>query len=167
MSVEDKPPLVLVVDDYEDARLLCSEFLEFRGFRVATAADGLEAVHQAVALLPDLILMDLSMPVLDGWEATRRIKGDRRTGSITVVALTAHAAEGGRAALEAGCVAVLSKPIEPRLLESEVRRILADQEGRRDADPPACERRILDTIAQGIEEIRSAIVRESGRKRPA
>jgi CheY-like chemotaxis protein len=167
MSVEGKPPLVLVVDDYEDARLLCSEFLEFRGFRVATAADGLEAVNQATALLPDLILMDLSMPVLDGWEATRRIKSDLRTGDITVVALTAHAAEGGRAALEAGCVAVLRKPIEPRALEAEVRRILAEEAGRRGDDPPAHQRSVLDVIAKGIEEVRSSIVPESGRRRPA
>jgi CheY-like chemotaxis protein len=160
------PPLVLVVDDYEDARTLCSEYLQFRGFRVATAVDGQDAVNRALELHPDLILMDLSMPVLDGWEATRRIKQDGRTRTITVVALTAHGSEGGSTrALEAGCVAVLSKPIEPRKLETEVRRIL-DEKGRRGGDELAEKRDILDVVATKVAELRSAIVQETERLRP-
>ena len=72
-------PLVLVVDDYQDAREMYAEYLEFSGFRVAEAKDGREAVDKAFALAPDVILMDLSLPVLDGWEATRLIKADART----------------------------------------------------------------------------------------
>jgi len=165
-SSEEQPPLVLVVDDYEDARTLCSEYLQFRGFRVATAVDGQDAVDRALELHPDLILMDLSMPVLDGWEATRRIKEDGRTRKITVVALTAHGSEGGSTrAIEAGCVAVLSKPIEPRKLETEVRRIL-DEEGRRGGDAPAEKRDILDVVATKIAELRSAVALEAERLCP-
>ena len=69
-------PLVLVVDDVDHGREIFAEYLEFRGFRVATAADGLEALDKAFELLPDVILMDLSLPGIDGWEATRRLKRD-------------------------------------------------------------------------------------------
>ena len=120
------PIRVLVVDDSEDGREICAEYLTFRGFRVSTAEDGAQALRQATQLHPDLILMDLSLPVLDGWEATRRLRQDRRTCDIPVAALTAHAlAARVQTALDAGCVAVLTKPIEPRALEAEVRRLLA------------------------------------------
>ena len=111
-------PLVLVVDDVAHGREIFAEYLEFRGFRVATAADGLEALDKAFELLPDIILMDLSLPQLDGWEATRRLKGDDRTKTIPVIALTAHAMANDRdKALEAGCDDYDTKPIElPRLL---------------------------------------------------
>jgi len=122
------PPLVLIVDDVDHGREICSEYLEFRGFRVATAADGQEALDKAFELLPDVILMDLSLPKIDGWEATRRLKLDERTRSIPVVALTAHAlASAHEKAREAGCDAVVTKPCLPRDLETEVRRQL---EGR-------------------------------------
>jgi two-component system cell cycle response regulator DivK len=122
------PPLVLIVDDVDHGREICSEYLEFRGFRVATAADGQEALDKAFELLPDVILMDLSLPKIDGWEATRRLKQDERTRSIPVVALTAHAlASAHEKALEAGCDSVVTKPCLPKELEAEVRRQL---EGR-------------------------------------
>ena len=122
------PPLVLIVDDVDHGREICSEYLEFRGFRVATAADGQEALDKAFELLPDVILMDLSLPKIDGWEATRRLKRDERTRSIPVVALTAHAlASAHEKAREAGCDAVVTKPCLPKDLETEVRRQL---EGR-------------------------------------
>jgi len=132
MSQESKtaalPPLVLIVDDVDHGREICSEYLEFRGFRVATAADGQEALDKAFELLPDVILMDLSLPKIDGWEATRRLKRDERTRSIPVVALTAHAlASAHEKAREAGCDAVVTKPCLPKDLETEVRRQL---EGR-------------------------------------
>ncbi len=119
------PPLVLIVDDVEHGREICSEYLAFRGFRVATAADGQEALDKAFELLPDVILMDLSLPKIDGWEATRRLKSDERTRDIPIVALTAHAlASAHEKAMEAGCDSVVTKPCLPRDLEAEVRRQL-------------------------------------------
>src|SRR5438105_15309703 len=84
-------PLVLVVDDFVDAREMYGEYLKFCGFRVAEAANGVEAIESAKKLKPDLILMDLSMPLIDGWEATKRLKNDSATKQIPVVALTGHA----------------------------------------------------------------------------
>ena len=125
MDTASQAPLVLIVDDYAEGREICAEYLAFRGYRVATAEDGLDAIEKANALLPDVILMDLSLPRLDGWEASRRIRADARTGHIPIIALTAHALSSARArALEAGCDAVVTKPCPPRDLESEVRRRL-------------------------------------------
>lgn len=125
------PPLVLVVDDVAHGREIFAEYLEFRGFRVATAADGLEAMDKAFELLPDIILMDLSLPQLDGWEATRRLKADERTSSIPIIALTAHAlAAAHDRAKEVGCDAVVTKPCIPKDLEAEVRRQLDARAGR-------------------------------------
>ena len=125
------PPLVLVVDDVAHGREIFAEYLEFRGFRVATAADGLEAMDKAFELLPDIILMDLSLPQLDGWEATRRLKADARTSSIPIIALTAHAlAAAHDRAKEVGCDAVVTKPCIPKDLEAEVRRQLDARAGR-------------------------------------
>ena len=119
-------PLVLIVDDVDHGREICAEYLEFRGFRVATAVDGIDALDKAFALLPDVILMDLSLPRLDGWEATRRLKADARTRAIPVIALTAHAlASAHERATEAGCDSVVTKPCLPKDLEAEVRRQLA------------------------------------------
>ena len=121
--MSELPPLILIVDDVDHGREICDEYLEFRGFRVATAADGLEALDKAFELLPDLILMDLSLPGIDGWEATRRLKNDERTRDIPVVALTAHAlASAHDRAKEAGCDSVVTKPCLPKDLEAEVRR---------------------------------------------
>src|SRR4051812_7019627 len=83
-------PLVLVVDDFPDNRDMYMQYLEFCGMRVAEAQNGHEALQQAFELLPDLIVMDLSLPGLDGWEATRRLKADARTRAIPVIALTGH-----------------------------------------------------------------------------
>lgn len=124
-------PLVLVVDDVAHGREIFAEYLEFRGFRVATAADGLEALDKAFELLPDIILMDLSLPQLDGWEATKRLKGDDRTKTIPIIALTAHAlASAHDKAMAAGCDSVVTKPCIPRDLEAEVRRQLAARSER-------------------------------------
>ncbi|HKV08304.1 MAG TPA: response regulator [Thermoanaerobaculia bacterium] len=122
---ETLPPLVLVVDDVAHGREIFAEYLEFRGFRVATAADGQEAIDRAFELQPDVILMDLSLPRIDGWEATRRLKQDERTAAIPIIALTAHAlAAAHDKAKEVGCNAVVTKPCLPRDLEQEVRRQL-------------------------------------------
>jgi two-component system, cell cycle response regulator DivK len=118
-------PLILVVDDYQDAREMYAEYLRFSGFRVAEASNGNEAVDQAFALRPDLILMDLSLPGLDGWEATRQLKSDDRTKHIPVVALTGHALAGAsEGARQAGCDSFVTKPCLPDDLVVEVRRML-------------------------------------------
>jgi CheY-like chemotaxis protein len=122
----DNPrPLILVVDDYEDAREMYAEYLEFSGFRVAEARNGNDAVAQAFLLRPDLILMDLSLPGMDGWEATKLLKADERTKHIPVVALTGHALAGAsEGARKAGCDSFVTKPCLPDELVVEVRRML-------------------------------------------
>jgi two-component system cell cycle response regulator DivK len=118
-------PLLLVVDDMPDVRDVLSEYLEHHSYRVATAEDGLEALDKAFELCPDLILMDLSMPKLDGWEATRRLKRDPRTRHIPVIAFTGHVLKAYlEQAREAGCDAVMTKPMQPRELEAAVRKLL-------------------------------------------
>src|SRR5438105_13768376 len=118
-------PRVLVVDDYPDAREMYTEYLEFSGFDVVEAGNGIEALQRAVDMTPDIILMDLSLPVMDGWEATRRLKADQRTASIPVVALTGHALAGiSDGALKAGCDAFVTKPCLPEDLVKEIRKIL-------------------------------------------
>ena len=112
-------PKVLLVEDNEMNRDMLSRRLIRRGFEVVVAVDGEQGVSAATAERPDIILMDMSLPVLDGWEATRRLKSADATRSIPVIALTAHAMSGDRdKALEAGCDDYDTKPIElPRLLE--------------------------------------------------
>jgi CheY-like chemotaxis protein len=125
MSTE-QGPLILVVDDYEDAREMYAEYLRFCGFRVAEARNGNEALEQAFALMPDLVLMDLSLPGMDGWEATRQLKADERTRQIPVVALTGHALAGASdGARKAGCDSFVTKPCLPDDLVVEVRRMLS------------------------------------------
>lgn len=132
----DAPPLILVVDDYADAREMYSEYLEYSGFRTAQAKNGVEALERAFALSPDVILMDLSLPVMDGWEATRRLKKDTRTQDIPVVALTGHALEGhSESAREAGCDAFLAKPCLPDDLVEHVKKILAGKRRSSAAHP--------------------------------
>jgi two-component system, cell cycle response regulator DivK len=122
---DQNAPLILVVDDYQDAREMYAEYLQFSGFRVAEAGNGNEAVEQAFALRPDLILMDLSLPGIDGWEATRQLKSDERTKRIPIVALTGHALAGAsEGARKAGCDSFVTKPCLPDDLVVEVRRML-------------------------------------------
>jgi CheY-like chemotaxis protein len=119
-------PLVLVVDDYHDARVMYAEYLQASGFRVAEARSGHEAVAKARELLPDCILMDLSLPGIDGWEATRQLKADHQTTGIPVVAITGHASElASRDAKAAGCRSFVLKPALPEALVAEVRKALA------------------------------------------
>jgi two-component system, cell cycle response regulator DivK len=102
-----------------------AEYLSFSGFRVAEAANGLEALEKAFELRPDVILMDLSLPGLDGWAATRQLKTDDRTRDIPVVALTGHALAGASdGARQAGCDAFVTKPCLPDELVLEVKRVL-------------------------------------------
>ena len=125
MKSKTERPRVLVVDDYPDAREMYSEYLEFSGFEVIQAVNGMEALQRAIDATPDIILMDLSLPVMDGWEATRRLKEDARTNSIPVVALTGHALAGiSEGAIKAGCDAFVTKPCLPEDLVKEIRRVL-------------------------------------------
>jgi CheY-like chemotaxis protein len=109
---------ILLVEDNEMNRDMLSRRLERRGYQVVIAVDGQQGVDMARSEKPDLVLMDMSLPVLDGWEATRRLKGDADTRPIPIIALTAHAMAGDREkAMEAGCDDYDTKPIElPRLL---------------------------------------------------
>ena len=120
-------PKVLLVEDNEMNRDMLSRRLARRGFDVIVAADGQEGVAMARRDLPDLILMDMSLPVLDGWGATRILRMEEPTRSIPVIALTAHAMAGDRdKALACGCDDYDTKPIElPRLLE-KMDRLLAN-----------------------------------------
>jgi two-component system cell cycle response regulator DivK len=118
--------LILVVDDIEDGRMLLTEMLTHAGFRVAEAADGNEALERAYALGPDLIIMDLSLPFIDGWEVTRRLKADSRTRHIPVVALSAHALKiHSDRASQVGAESFMSKPALPEDIVAEVKRLLA------------------------------------------
>src|ERR1700688_3370809 len=125
MTTKAERPRVLLVDDYPDAREMYSEYLEFSGFDVVEAGNGMEALQRAADEGPDIILMDLSLPVMDGWEATRRLKADKRTASIPVVALTGHALAGiSEGARKAGCDAFVTKPCLPEDLVKEIRKVL-------------------------------------------
>lgn len=106
-------PSVLVVDDSSDGREMLVEYLAFRQFPVAEAQSGAEAIDVARRIQPDIILMDLSMPGVDGWEATRRLRADPATGSTIIVAVTAHAYPREQdAARAAGCDVVIAKPFD-------------------------------------------------------
>jgi len=110
---------VLLVEDNEMNRDMLSRRLSRKGFEVIVALDGAEALQAALAEVPALILMDMSLPVMDGWEATRRIKAEAATAAIPVIGLTAHAMDGDREkCLAAGCDDYDTKPVDlPRLLE--------------------------------------------------
>ncbi len=118
ISCNPDMPRILLVEDNEMNRDMLSRRLQRRGYEIVLAVDGQSGVEMARAESPDLVLMDMSLPVLDGWEATRRLKGDPATRHIPVIALTAHAMSSDRdKALEAGCDDYDTKPVElPRLL---------------------------------------------------
>jgi two-component system cell cycle response regulator DivK len=116
---------ILVVEDNEMNRDMLARRLQRRGYEVVIAVDGQEGVALAQSETPDLILMDMSLPVLDGWEATRQLKTTPRTKSIPIIALTAHAMSDDRdIALEAGCDDYDTKPIEMRRLLAKVEVLL-------------------------------------------
>src|ERR687887_1087080 len=108
-------PVILLVEDFVDARDMYREYLEFSGFAVETACDGYEAIAKARQHNPDLILMDLSLPGLDGWEATKRLRADPATAHLTIVALSAHAlASDWERARLAGCDGFIVNPRPPQ-----------------------------------------------------
>jgi CheY-like chemotaxis protein len=116
---------VLLVEDNEDNRTIYSTVLRHLGYQVIEAVDGLQAVALARSELPDLILMDISIPGMDGWEATRVLREDPSTRAIPIVALTAHAlADDRKRAREVGFDSYLTKPVEPNAVVAEVRRLI-------------------------------------------
>jgi len=118
----ERPQTILLVDDDIHNQKIFETVLRHSGFRVRMAANGEEALREARADLPDLILMDLSIPVIDGWECSRQLKADPATRHIIILALTAHAMRGDQErALAAGCDGYLSKPISPKKLVEEVK----------------------------------------------
>lgn len=119
MTVDDEgQATVLLVEDNEMNRDMLSRRLRRKGYRVLVAEDGESGVAMVRSELPDLVLMDMSLPVLDGWSAARALKADEATRAVPIIALTAHAMRGDREkALEAGCDEYDTKPVElPRLL---------------------------------------------------
>src|SRR5512147_3049058 len=122
-------PRILLVEDNELNRDMLSRRLQRKGYEVLIAVDGEAGVKMALSVKPDLVLMDMSLPVLDGWEATRRIKGMPETASIPVIALTAHVTAGDRdKAFKAGCDDYDAKPIEFERLLGKMQALLKQQE---------------------------------------
>jgi CheY-like chemotaxis protein len=122
---EMEPPVVLVVDDNEDSRIIYGSTLRHVGYEVRTANDGLQALESASRYAPDLILLDISMPLMDGMEALERLKRDPRTAGIPVVAVSARVGRDQHAeVLQAGFREVLLKPITPAQVLESVRRIV-------------------------------------------
>ena len=116
---------ILLVEDNPHNRKIFSGMLAHAGFRVIEAEDGNQALTRVEETRPDLILMDLSIPGIDGWEVTRRLKADPRFSPIPIIALTAHAMRGDEErALQVGCNGYLSKPISPKKVVEEVKRYL-------------------------------------------
>jgi len=121
---EERRPIVLLVDDYLDCREMYAMYLSLAGFRVVKARDGFEALALAREERPDLVLMDLGLPGIDGCEATRRLKQDRATRDVPVVALTAQAPPTGNLLEAAGFEAVITKPCLPDELAEQAHRFV-------------------------------------------
>src|SRR5882724_3384824 len=121
---------VLLVEDNEDNRIVYSTILRHFGYTVTEALNGEEGIAKARSERPDLILMDISIPIIDGWEATQVLKHDPLTRDIPIIALTAHALASDREkAMEVGCDGYLAKPCEPRAVVAEVQRFLGKDNG--------------------------------------
>lgn len=119
-------PLILIVEDNEMNSDMLSRRLRRKGYEVAVAQDGEAGVRKAQQIRPQLILMDLSLPIIDGWTATRQLRTDPRTSQIPVIALTAHAISGDREkAIEAGCDDYDTKPVEWHRLLGKIEALLA------------------------------------------
>ena len=116
---------ILVVDDSEDMRVLLEQLLEGAGYRVVFAEDGQASLTQAKRHHPDLVLMDLSLPDMDGWEAVRHLRKMREFATIPIIAVTAHVSpREAERAMAAGCTAHIGKPFDTRVLLQEVARLL-------------------------------------------
>ena len=126
----NEPPFILIVDDDAANRFLAARILASGGYSIDVAVDGLDALAKIAQRCPDLVLMDLSMPGLDGWEATRRLRLDPLCAHVRVLAVTAHAMVGDRErAIASGCDDVVFKPFRPADLVAAVDRLLAAGQG--------------------------------------
>jgi two-component system, cell cycle response regulator DivK len=132
--MESRKRHIFVVDDFADNRELYVLFLSASGFDVTQASDGEEALEKAVKLQPDLIVMDLSLPGMDGWEATRQLRAGKATSHIPVLILTAYDLVG---ALPEGCAGFLTKPCLPDRMIAEINRVLDRQARSHSAASPA------------------------------
>lgn len=119
----DVPKTVLIVEDNQDNRLIYSQYLSHAGYRILEAGNGVDGIHLALRERPDLVLMDISMPFMDGLTATRYLKADPAVQAIPVIALTAHAMPADAdLARAAGCDGYIAKPVMPREVRSEIER---------------------------------------------
>jgi two-component system cell cycle response regulator DivK len=131
-------PCVLLVDDNADNREMYRQYLEWDGFRVVMATDGLQALDQATRVMPTVIVTDLAMPRLNGWDMVGRLKGDPRTQHVPVLAISAHALVGeSTRALAAGCDGYVSKPCLPEELARAIRTLIQRQSGTPSRSAPA------------------------------
>ena len=122
---EGLPYKILIVDDNQDSRELAVKILKRKGYRICEAVDGEDALLKAAAELPDLILMDISLPKIDGYEVTRRLKEDNDLKAIPIIALTAHAMKGDKEkALANGCEGYISKPIDIHEFPEQIKKFL-------------------------------------------
>jgi two-component system cell cycle response regulator DivK len=139
-------PSILVVDDSCDSREMLIEYLLFRGFEVTEARNGSEAIDVARRVHPQIILMDLSMPIMDGWQATRQLKADPLTQGITIICVTAHAFRPEqRLALAAGCDVVVAKPYDLTALANALERVMSEGVAAFDSDR-------LETLPNAVAE---------------
>jgi two-component system, cell cycle response regulator DivK len=122
--MENDQKTILIVDDFKDTREMYGYFLNSRGFRTVLAGDGEEGLTKAAQLQPDIVIMDLSLPVISGWEATRRLKNDDATKHIPIIILTAYAMDGAAVVVKTGCEGFLVKPCLPEDMLTEVVRVL-------------------------------------------
>lgn len=145
-SVPAEPPLILLVDDFEDALDMYGQYLTYRGYRVVVARDGQEAVKKAQLCRPDLILLDLRMPVMTGIDALLIMRADPTLADVPIIALTAHVLEPERAkALQAGFDAFIPKPCLPDELVKIVERLLPKYAAARPTSEPECAEVRLET----------------------
>ncbi|MEP7308103.1 MAG: response regulator [Acidobacteriota bacterium] len=125
MNSTQQKPRVLLVEDYDDAREMYVEYLTLCGFDMAEAANGVQAIERALERLPHIVVMDLSLPQMDGWETARRLREDSRTAGIPILALTGHVlADFSKRARESGFEGFLTKPCLPEDLVAEIHRVL-------------------------------------------
>jgi two-component system, cell cycle response regulator DivK len=162
-SVHPSPsPLVLLVEDNDDNRAMYRHYLEWEGFTIAEATDGLQALGQAATLMPAAIVMDMALPRLDGWEAVRRLKADPRTRHIPVLAVTAHAfVDDARTARAAGCDGYLAKPCLPEDLARTLRSLIKATVGGSRRDRLALVEGGQSQPAKGSRQVRPATSRKS------
>lgn len=118
--------IILIVEDYEDSRLFLKFLLEVNGYEIIEAGDGLEAVETVKKIFPDLILMDISMPVMDGLTATKTIRKIKRGAEIPIIAVTAHGRQLYKKAINAGCNDLIEKPVDFDTLEKKLKQYLGN-----------------------------------------